>query len=94
MRQHGGVSQGCLIGSKSLVPALNSVHNVLGFTFQGLVQGPHELSGLRNEVVVKVHHAEELLQGLESEWAWELCDRLHLRSDVRVNKRTPATQFP
>ena len=43
------------------------------------MQGPHELGGSRDETVGKIHHAEEVLQGVDSEWAWELCDRLHLR---------------
>jgi hypothetical protein len=51
---------------------------MLGFTFQSLVQGQHELSGSRDEAVVKIHHAEEFLQGFDSERAWELCDCLHL----------------
>ena len=76
--QHGGVRQGRLSGNKSLVPALSPVHSVLGLTLQGLMQGLHELGGSRDETVVKIHHAEELLQGLDSERAWELRDRLHL----------------
>jgi len=78
VRQQGGIGQCSLSVVESFVHLRRPVHLALRVLApQGLIQGPHEVSRVGNEPVVKVHHAQELLQGLHGVGTWKAGDGVH-----------------
>lgn len=79
MCPHGGVCQsnlGTLIGPDLLKAPVNLLPVLL--PLQCLTEGPHQVSCMRYKRVVKINHAQELLERLDSERARKRCNHLHL----------------